>query len=64
MKSSSESMPVEVVVNGVRGAGAGAESRLAEALSFLTGWVSSFAEEDIVASAAFRFRVMGGMVSV
>lgn len=61
MYSSSESMVVEAVVNGVRGA----TSRPAEALSFLgLGWRSSRGVEDIVASAAFRLRVMGGMVPV
>jgi hypothetical protein len=58
--SSSESMPFDAVVNGVNGAA----SRLAEARSFLLGWVSSVEVEDIVASAAFRFRVVGGMVPV
>ena len=58
MYSSSESM-VDADVNGVRGAA----SRTAEALTFFLGWVSSLGVEDIVASAAFRLRVRGGMVS-
>lgn len=53
-------MVVDAVVNGVKGAA----SRPAEALIFLVGWVSSLFVEDIVASAAFRFRVRGGMVPV
>jgi hypothetical protein len=60
MYSSSESIVVDAVVNGVRGAA----SMPAEALSFFLGWVSSVVVEDIVASAAFRFRVVGGMVPV
>lgn len=53
-------MPFDVVVNGVKGAA----SRPAEAMSFLFGWESSLGVEDIVASAAFRFLVVGGMVPV
>lgn len=60
MYSSSESIGVDAVVKGVRGAA----SRPAEALSFFLGWESSLMVEDIVASAAFRFRVMGGMVPI
>jgi hypothetical protein len=60
MYSSSESIVVDAVVNGVRGAA----SRPAEALSFFLGWESSLVTEEIVASAAFRFRVRGGMVPV
>jgi hypothetical protein len=56
MKSSSESMaPLEAVVRGVGGAVAGP----AEARILLFGAVAA---EDIVASAAFRLRVVGGMV--
>lgn len=51
MKSSSESMPLDAVVTGVGGATSGP----AEARILLLGW-------DIDASAAFRFRVKGGMV--
>lgn len=56
MKSSSESIaPVEAVVSGVGGAVSGpAEARI---LLF-----AAVVSEDIVASAAFRFRVVGGMV--
>jgi len=60
MYSSSESIVVDAVVNGVRGAASGPT----EALSFFLGWESSGVAEDIVASAAFRFRVVGGMVPV
>jgi hypothetical protein len=56
MKSSSVSIPaLDVVVTGVRGAVSGP----AEARILLFG---AAAAEDIVASAAFRLRVMGGMV--
>jgi len=51
-------MVVEAEVKGVKGAA----SRPAEALIFFLGWESSLRVEDIVASAAFRFRVRGGMV--
>jgi len=49
-------MPLLAVVRGV----GGASCLAAEAILFLgkMSWVS----EDIVASAAFRFRVVGGMV--
>jgi len=57
MKSSSESIPFEAVVTGVGGAASGP----AEARILLLGRVES---EDIVASAAFRFRVTGGMMPV
>lgn len=57
-KSSSVSMaPLETVVTGV----VGSVSRPAEARILLLGAVTA---EDIVASAAFRFRVVGGMVPV
>lgn len=56
MKSSSESMPLLAVVTGVGGA-----SDLAAEAILLVGTVSGD-WEDIVASAAFRFRVVGGMV--
>jgi hypothetical protein len=56
MKSSSVSMPpLEAVVTGVGGAVSGP----AEAMILLLGAVAA---EDIVASAAFRFRVIGGMM--
>lgn len=55
IKSSSESIPFDAVVTGVGGAASGpAEARI---LLLVIG-----GGEDIVASAAFRFRVMGGMV--
>jgi hypothetical protein len=47
--------PLEAVVTGVGGAVAGP----AEAMILLLGAVAA---EDIVASAAFRFRVIGGMM--
>lgn len=56
-KSSSESMPVT-------GVGGAAEAEAAEArMTRLLGRASGVVEEDTVASAAFRFLVMGGMVS-
>jgi len=55
MKSSSESIPFDAVVSGVGGAASGP----AEAMILLFG--RAFVE-DIVASAAFRLRVVGGMV--
>jgi hypothetical protein len=65
MNSSSESISLSfsllTVVTGVGGAASDAEAA-AEATLFL-GKVSVVAEE-IVASAAFRFRVVGGMVPV
>ena len=55
--SSSESMPVT-------GVGGAAEAEAAEArVTLLLGRASGVVEEDTVASAAFRFLVMGGMVS-
>lgn len=58
MKSSSVSiLPLDPAVRGVGGAVSGP----AEASILLLGAV--IAEEDIVASAAFRLRVVGGMVS-
>jgi len=55
MKSSSESMPFDVVVSGV----GGATSMPTEAIILLLGRTEF---EDIFASAAFRLRVVGGMV--
>lgn len=57
MKSSSESIPLDVLVRGVGGAASGP----AEAMILLLGRAEV---KDIVASAAFRFRVVGGMVPV
>lgn len=59
MKSSSESMVLETFVSGVGGAASGA----AEAKIFLLLRASSRGKA-IVASAALRFRVVGGMVGV
>jgi hypothetical protein len=56
IKSSSVSMSLDAAVTGV----GGTESRPAEARILLLGME---AEEELVASAAFRFRVVGGMVS-
>jgi hypothetical protein len=56
MKSSSESIPFDVLVSGV----GGAASMPAEAITRLFG---RMAGEDIVASAAFRLRVVGGIVA-
>lgn len=58
MKSSSVSIPALDVVLVVTGVG-GAISRPAEARILLFG---AGAAEDIVASAAFRLRVVGGIV--
>lgn len=55
-KSSSESIPVT-------GVGGAAEPEAAEARTRLLGSASGMSEDDIVASAAFRFLVMGGMMS-
>jgi len=60
MKSSSVSMSLDVVVRGVGGAGPFSEP--AEAMILLFG-AAVLSEEDIVASAAFRFLVNGGMVA-
>lgn len=61
-KSSSESMPtLAVVVTGV--GGAAGTTMAAEAITFLFGTASLFAEV-IFASAAVRFLVVGGMVAV
>ena len=57
MKSSSESIPFDAVVSGVGGAASGP----AEAIILLLGRTMV---EDTVASAAFRFRVVGGMVPI
>ena len=56
MNSSSESISLDAVVTGVGGAASGP----AEARILLLGTEGA---EDIVASAAFRFRVVGGIVS-
>jgi len=56
MKSSSESILFDAVVRGVGGAASGP----AEAIILLFG---AREVEDIVASAAFRFRVVGGMLA-
>ena len=56
INSSSESISLEAVVTGVGGAASGP----AEARILLFGTEGA---EDIVASAAFRFRVVGGIVS-
>ena len=56
MHSSSESIPLPVLVGGVGGVAA-------EAMIFFVGEPSLLAEV-IVASAAFRFLVVGGMVTV
>jgi len=53
-------MSLDVVVRGVGGAGPFSEP--AEAMILLLGAVV-VSEEDIVASAAFRFLVNGGMVA-
>ena len=57
IKSSSESIPLDALVRGVGGAASGP----AEAMILLLGRA---VDKDIVASAAFRLRVMGGMVPV
>jgi hypothetical protein len=56
-KSSSESMPVT-------GVGGAAEAEAAEASTRLFGGRSGLDEDKAVASAAFRFLVIGGMVSM
>ncbi|KAK5625108.1 hypothetical protein RRF57_000824 [Xylaria bambusicola] len=49
----------------VTGVGGAAEAEAAdERVTLLFGRVSGVVEEDTVASAAFRFLVMGGMVSL
>ena len=60
MKSSSESIPRLAVVTGVGGA---ARSEAAAEAILLLGGGASTGAEDIDASAAFRFRVVGGMVT-
>jgi hypothetical protein len=62
MKSSSESIAFDVVVRGVGGAAAASAAAEARILFLLEGL--SWAGEDIVASAAFRFLVVGDMVAV
>jgi hypothetical protein len=61
MYSSSESMPTLVVVTGVGGAAGGST---AEATSLFWGEASLSCEGEIVASAAFRFLVVGGILAV
>jgi hypothetical protein len=56
-KSSSESIPVT-------GVGGADEAEAAEARIRLFGRASGVEEDDTVASAAFRFLVMGGIVSL
>jgi len=53
-------MSLDVVVRGVGGAGPFSEP--AEAMILLFG-AAVLSEEDIVASAAFRFLVNGGMIA-
>jgi D-serine dehydratase len=61
MYSSSESIPTLVVV--VTGVGGAAGGVAAEARTFFWLGRSSLLAEVIVASAAFRFLVMGGIVT-
>lgn len=61
MYSSSESMPTLVVVTGVGGAAGAAGA--AEATSLFRG-ETSLSWEEAVASAAFRFLVVGGILAV
>lgn len=62
MKSSSESIPLLVMVTGVGGAAA-LSMVAAEAILLFEG-TSDPEWEDVVASAAFRFLVVGEMVPV
>lgn len=62
MYSSSESMGILAVVTGVGGR-ACLSATAAEAMTLLLG-TSSLLAEVIVASAAFRFLVVGGIVTV
>jgi hypothetical protein len=62
MYSSSESIGLLTVVIGVGGSACLSE-RAAEAMTLLLG-ASSLLAEVIVASAAFRFLVVGGIVAV
>ena len=63
MYSSSESIPLLTVVTGVGGKASESEFLVAaEAVIFLFG-ESSLLAEEIVASAAFLFLVMGGIVA-